>query len=90
MASRLAHRGPDGEGFLEDGAVGLAHRRLAIIDIEGGGQPMSTADGRCTIIYNGEVYNYLELFDQLRSLGHTPHTRSDTEAILLAYPVINH
>ncbi len=85
MASRLAHRGPDGEGFLENGAVGFAHRRLAIIDIEGGAQPMSSADGRYTIIFNGEVYNYLELFDQLRSLGHTPHTRSDTEAILMAY-----
>lgn len=85
MASRLAHRGPDGEGFLEDGALGLAHRRLAIIDIEGGIQPMTSADGQVTIAYNGEVYNYVELFDELRSLGHTPHTHSDTEAILMAY-----
>lgn len=85
MASRLAHRGPDGEGFFEDGAVGLAHRRLAIIDLEGGVQPMSTPDGQLTIVYNGEVYNYLELFDELRALGHVPQTHSDTEAILLAY-----
>ena len=85
MASRLVHRGPDGEGFFEAGAVGLAHRRLAIIDIEEGAQPMSLSDGRVTIVYNGEVYNYLELFEELRSLGHTPHTHSDTEAILLAY-----
>jgi len=85
MASRLAHRGPDGEGFFADGAVGLAHRRLAIIDLEGGVQPMSTADGQLTIVYNGEVYNYLELFDELRALGHVPQTHSDTEAILLAY-----
>jgi len=85
MASRLVHRGPDGEGFLEDGALGLAHRRLAIIDIEGGVQPMHDSEGQVTIVYNGEVYNYLELFEELRSLGHTPKTRSDTEAILLAY-----
>ncbi|MEQ1908420.1 MAG: asparagine synthase (glutamine-hydrolyzing) [Vicinamibacterales bacterium] len=85
MASRLAHRGPDGEGFFEDGAVGLAHRRLAIIDIEDGAQPMSLLDGRVTIVFNGEVYNYLELFDELRKFGHAPQTHSDTEAILLAY-----
>jgi asparagine synthase (glutamine-hydrolysing) len=85
MASRLVHRGPDGEGFYVDGALGFAHRRLAIIDIEGGLQPMSSTDGQVTIAYNGEVYNYLELFEELRSFGHTPHTRSDTEAVLLAY-----
>lgn len=85
MASRMAHRGPDGEGFFVDGALGLAHRRLAIIDIEGGIQPMSSSDGQITIAYNGEVYNYLELFEELRAFGHIPHTRSDTEAVLLAY-----
>jgi asparagine synthase (glutamine-hydrolysing) len=85
VAARLVHRGPDGEGFLLDGAVGLAHRRLAIIDISGGIQPMSTADGSASIIYNGEVFNYLELFEQLKSRGHVPRTHSDTEAVLLAY-----
>ena len=85
VAARLAHRGPDGEGFLLDGPLGLAHRRLAIIDIDGGVQPMSTADGSVAIIYNGEVFNYLELFDQLKARGHVPRTHSDTEAVLLAY-----
>lgn len=85
MASRMAHRGPNGEGFFEDGALGLAHRRLAIIDIEGGIQPMSSADRQVTLAYNGEVYNYLELFEELRKLGHKPQTQSDTEAVLLAY-----
>ncbi len=85
MAASLAHRGPDGEGILEDGELGLAHRRLSIIDLEGGGQPMSTADGLVSIVYNGEVFNYVELFDELRALGHQTHTQSDTEVILLAY-----
>lgn len=81
----IRHRGPDGAGFHLDGALGLAHRRLAIIDLEGGHQPMSTRDGDIWISYNGEVYNYLELLDELRSHGHEPMTRCDTEAILLAY-----
>lgn len=57
MNACLAHRGPDGEGVFFSGRTGLAHRRLAIIDRAGGDQPMTTADGRYTIIYNGEVYN---------------------------------
>jgi asparagine synthase (glutamine-hydrolysing) len=85
MAYVLRHRGPDGEGFFIDGSLGLAHRRLAIIDIEGGHQPMSTLDRALWIVYNGEVFNYVELLDELRSLGHEPQTRSDTEAVLLAY-----
>jgi len=85
LARRMSHRGPDGEGFHLDGPLGLAHRRLAIIDLEGGVQPMSTADGSLWISYNGEVFNYLEILDELRALGHAPRTRSDTEAVLLAY-----
>jgi asparagine synthase (glutamine-hydrolysing) len=85
MARRMAHRGPDGEGFHTDGAVGFAHKRLAIIDLEGGYQPMTSADGSLVIVYNGEVFNYLELFDELKKLGFHPRTKSDTEAVLLAY-----
>ena len=81
----MTHRGPDGDGIYIDGALGLAHRRLAIIDLEGGVQPMSTEDGSLWISYNGEVFNYVELFDELRARGHKPVTRSDTEAVLLAY-----
>jgi asparagine synthase (glutamine-hydrolysing) len=81
----MRHRGPDGDGTHLDGSLGLAHRRLAIIDPEGGHQPMSTPDGSIWIVYNGEVYNYVELLDELRCLGHRPRTRSDTEAVLLAY-----
>lgn len=85
MAWSLRHRGPDGAGLHLSGALGLAHRRLAIIDREGGAQPMSTRDGQVWIAYNGEVYNFVELLDELRARGHEPRTRSDTEAVLLAY-----
>ncbi len=85
MARRMAHRGPDGEGYFIDGPVGFAHKRLAIIDLEGGYQPMASRDGSLLICYNGEVFNYLELFDELRASGLEPRTKSDTEAVLLAY-----
>src|SRR5687768_9228785 len=85
MCADLRHRGPDGAGDHEDpgGAVGLGHTRLAIIDLAGGRQPMSTPDGRLTIVFNGEIYNH----ERLRA--DRPHrafrTRSDTEAILHVY-----
>lgn len=82
MADTQAHRGPDGEGFFAAGNVGLAHRRLAIIDKAGGEQPMYSADGRFVLAYNGEVYNYRELREELIALGHTFHTASDTEVVL--------
>jgi asparagine synthase (glutamine-hydrolysing) len=85
MAHRLRHRGPDGFGFFRDGPVGFAHRRLAIIDLEGGVQPMKTPEEDLVIVYNGEVFNYVELFAELAALGHVPRTHSDTEAVLLAY-----
>ncbi|REF31805.1 asparagine synthase (glutamine-hydrolyzing) [Calidifontibacter indicus] len=79
------HRGPDGEGTHFEGPVGLGHRRLSIIDVAHGQQPMQTADGRYTIAYNGEVYNYLDLRTELEALGHTFTTDSDTEVVLQAF-----
>jgi asparagine synthase (glutamine-hydrolysing) len=83
MNARMAHRGPDGEGYFLEGPLGLAHKRLSIIDLEGGRQPM--IDDDLAIVFNGEIFNYLELFDELRPFGLVPKTKSDTEAILLAY-----
>ena len=85
MNACQAHRGPDGEGTFVEGPVGLGHRRLSIIDIAHGQQPMSTRDGRYTIAYNGEVYNYLDLRAELEPLGHTFETDSDTEVVLAAF-----
>ena len=79
------HRGPDGDGIVTDGPCGLAHRRLSIIDVAHGQQPMDTADGRYTIAYNGEVYNYLDLRAELEGLGRTFATDSDTEVVLQAF-----
>jgi asparagine synthase (glutamine-hydrolysing) len=91
MAAALAHRGPDDEGFFEadtrDGErrVGLAHRRLSIIDLSTGHQPMSNEDGSVQIVFNGEIYNFPQLRDELIAKGHTFRTRSDTETIVHAY-----
>jgi asparagine synthase (glutamine-hydrolysing) len=83
MTRAVAHRGPDGEGIDIVGAVGFGHRRLAIVDLSpAGGQPMATADGRLRITFNGEIYNHVELRDELRALGHDFRTRTDTEVIL--------
>ncbi len=86
MSDVIAHRGPDGEGHYTDGAVGLAHRRLAIIDLSPGGrQPMSNADGSVILIYNGELFNYQELRVRLQAAGYGFVSQSDTEVILHAY-----
>jgi asparagine synthase (glutamine-hydrolysing) len=86
MGARLAHRGPDGEGAHIHGNAGLVHRRLAIIDLsEEGLQPMANEDGSLWIVFNGEIYNYLELRDELIAKGHRFHSHSDTEVILHAY-----
>jgi asparagine synthase (glutamine-hydrolysing) len=85
MSETLIHRGPDAEGTFVKGGVGLASRRLAIIDLAGGDQPISNEDGSCTVVQNGEVYNYEELNHSLERAGHTLRTRSDTETIVHAY-----
>ena len=85
MARRLAHRGPDGSGFHEAGRVGLAHTRLAIIDLAGGAQPLYNEDRALVLVANGEVYNYLELRTELETLGHRFATHSDCETLLHAY-----
>ena len=82
MSDKLAHRGPDGEGLYLNGHLGLAHRRLAILDTSPkGNQPMTSKDGKWTIVFNGCIYNYLELKQELQSLGHEFVTGTDTEVI---------
>lgn len=85
MAARLHHRGPDAEGFYTDAGLGFAHRRLSIIDIDGGAQPMQTADGDLVVTFNGEIFNYVELRAQLQHKGYIFHSQSDTEVILHLY-----
>jgi asparagine synthase (glutamine-hydrolysing) len=85
MTAALAHRGPDDSGFMVYPQLVLGHQRLAILDLAGGAQPMAREELGLAIAFNGEIYNYLELNDELRRLGFTPRTRSDTETILLAY-----
>jgi len=86
MTNRVRHRGPDDAGYYVNGRVALGHRRLSIIDLTSAGhQPMSYADDRYTVTYNGEIYNYLELRDELRALGCKFSSDSDTEVILAAY-----
>lgn len=82
MADAQAHRGPDGSGVWTAPGVGLGHRRLSIIDIEGGAQPMLSEDGRIAISYNGEIYNFAEVRADLQARGHIFRTASDTEVIL--------
>ncbi len=85
MTDRIAHRGPDGSGFFCDDFVALGHRRLSIIDVAGGHQPMGNEDGRLQIIYNGEIFNHAQLRPELEAAGHQYHTRCDTETILHSY-----
>lgn len=85
MTDIIAHRGPDGEGHFVDGPIGLGHRRLSVLDLsEAGSQPMSYGDGRFVVSYNGEIYNFRELRDELRALGYCFRSESDTEVVLLA------
>jgi len=86
MCKVIAYRGPDGQGYYYDGAVGLGHKRLTIIDTsERSNQPMESADNTSVICYNGEVYNYLEIKDELVAEGVDFRTTSDTEVILELY-----
>ena len=84
MNRRLAHRGPDAEGYCEQGIAHLGHRRLSVIDIESSRQPMTTTDQRHTLVYNGEVYNFRALRKTIESLGRTFRTNGDTEVVLQA------
>jgi asparagine synthase (glutamine-hydrolysing) len=85
MNDIIYHRGPDGEGFFIHNNVALGHRRLSIIDLSTGDQPMFSEDKNLTLVFNGEIYNYIELRSELIQLGHTFRTDSDTEVILKAY-----
>ncbi|MGB8646415.1 MAG: asparagine synthase (glutamine-hydrolyzing) [Anaerolineae bacterium] len=85
MNARLEHRGPDGAGSFIDERVGLAMRRLAIIDVKGGMQPICNEDGRIVVVFNGEIYNFLELRGELERYGHRFATHSDTEVIVHGY-----
>jgi asparagine synthase (glutamine-hydrolysing) len=85
MARSIAHRGPDDEGFFISGPVGLGFRRLSIIDLAGGHQPMSDAEETVWVIFNGEIYNYRELRAELQNKGHQFRTNSDTEVIIHGY-----
>lgn len=82
MSDSIRHRGPDGEGFFYDGGIGLAHRRLAIIDIGGGDQPIYNEDGSIAVVFNGEIYNFQELAEELIRAGHRFKTHCDTEVIV--------
>lgn len=85
MTGALRHRGPDGEGFHLEPGVGLGHRRLSIIDLSAGQQPMANEDGTIWVTFNGEIYNYLDLRKRLEEQGHCLRTASDTETIVHAY-----
>ncbi|MBN2288465.1 MAG: asparagine synthase (glutamine-hydrolyzing) [Candidatus Glassbacteria bacterium] len=95
MAGRMVHRGPDDEGYYRNGraagkgtgrvSAGLAFRRLSIIDLEGGHQPLDNESGSCWLVFNGEVYNFRQLREELEKLGHRFKTRTDSETILHAY-----
>ena len=85
MTDTIQHRGPDDEGFYRDRGIGLGHRRLSIIDLGGGHQPLSNEDATVWIVFNGEIYNFEELNRRYLSSGHRFKTRSDTETILHLY-----
>lgn len=85
MMSRLGHRGPDSHGYYRDHRAALGHTRLAIIDTAGGAQPMHNEDGTLWVTFNGEIFNYIELAEELRALGHRFRTSSDTEVIVHAW-----
>lgn len=85
MTDKIMHRGPDGEGYYIDKNIALGHRRLAIIDLENGKQPMTSQDKNLSIVFNGEIYNYKELRNELEKKGHNFKTDCDTEVLLHGY-----
>ncbi|WP_222424167.1 asparagine synthetase B family protein [Desulfamplus magnetovallimortis] len=86
MTDAISHRGPDGEGFYIDRFAGLAHRRLAIIDLSSAGhQPMISENGQFILVFNGEIYNFQELRSELEQAGHRFNSNTDSEVILISY-----
>lgn len=85
MTTQLAHRGPDGHGYFEQPGVSFGHRRLSIIDLSGGGQPLANEDETVWVTFNGEIYNFQELRPPLEAAGHQFRTRSDTEVLVHLY-----
>jgi asparagine synthase (glutamine-hydrolysing) len=85
MTDCIAYRGPDGEGFFVENNLALGHRRLSIIDLSTGDQPMLSDDGNKVLVFNGEIYNYIELREELKQLGHSFKTNSDTEVLIKSY-----
>ena len=85
MIGSLAHRGPDGDGIHIEPGVGLAHRRLSIIDLAGGAQPLGNEDHTVLVTFNGEIYNFQGLAQELQARGHRFRTHSDTEVIVHAW-----
>ncbi|MCL4279666.1 MAG: hypothetical protein KJZ60_08300 [Ignavibacteriaceae bacterium] len=95
MTDSITHRGPDDEGYHISDSIGLGFRRLSIIDLSGGHQPMSDQEKNVWVIFNGEIYNFPELKKELEGYGHIFQTRSDTEVIVHGYKqwgidVLNH
>src|SRR5688500_12222118 len=85
MADKVAHRGPDSHGYFVDGSAALGFRRLSIIDLSGGDQPIKNEDGSVVLICNGEIYNYRELRRDLQAKGHTFRTNTDVEVLVHLY-----
>jgi asparagine synthase (glutamine-hydrolysing) len=85
MTAAIAHRGPDGDGFHIEAGIGLGHRRLSIVDVAGGAQPMYNEDESVVIVFNGEIYNFPELRPKLQAMGHVFRNRCDTEAVIHAW-----
>src|SRR5947209_6717843 len=85
LGDSIAHRGPDAEGFWAEPGVGLAHRRLSIIDLGGGDQPIGNEDGSLQVVFNGEIYNFQELRAGLEAKGHRFRTHTDTEVLVHLY-----
>ena len=90
MTDRIAHRGPDGEGFYVDEMAALGHRRLAIIDLSTGDQPIFNENKDIAVVFNGEIYNYKELTEELKEKGHKFITTTDTEVLVHGYEEWGH